>query len=272
MTINVDRLPPVYVQRDVDPSFVREELDFAIDQAIAGHPRSLQKRIGPSEMGTPCNRRIAYKLAGVEPVNARNAWKPTVGTAVHSWLEEAFERENRDLGSVRYLLEQKVDVGEVGGEAVFGNCDIYDRTTAGVIDWKVVGLSMLRSYKANGPGPQYRTQAHLYGRGWVRKGFAVDWVGIYFLPQNGERHEAVWWTEPYDEQIALDALANVNRVHTLVQLAGSKVALVEKTAEAYCNYCPYFLPASTEVEEACPGHKDEAQPNTATTARQGVPA
>jgi len=62
--------------------------------AIANHPRSLQKRIGPSEIGTPCDRRIGYKLLGQEENPRGDAWKPTVGTAVHGWLEKALEDAN----------------------------------------------------------------------------------------------------------------------------------------------------------------------------------
>ena len=54
-----------------------------IRHAIAHHPRSLQKRIGPSEVGTPCDRRIGYKLLGHTENERGDAWKPTVGTAVH---------------------------------------------------------------------------------------------------------------------------------------------------------------------------------------------
>jgi hypothetical protein len=72
----------------------RVDLMDAIRHKITHHPRSLQKRIGPSEIGNPCDRRIGYKLLG-QPENPRgDAWKPTIGTAVHAWLEEALDDDD----------------------------------------------------------------------------------------------------------------------------------------------------------------------------------
>ena len=78
--------------------------------AIANHPRSLQKRIGPSEIGTPCDRRIGYKLLGQDENPRGDAWKPTVGTAVHGWLEKALEDANlAQVIADRILADERVD-------------------------------------------------------------------------------------------------------------------------------------------------------------------
>ena len=115
--------------------------------AIANHPRSLQKRIGPSEIGTPCDRRIGYKLLGQEENPRGDAWKPTVGTAVHGWLERAFDDVNltkviEKLGrlgdnDLEWITEQSVTVGYLAdGTAITGSCDLYHRPTGTVIDHK----------------------------------------------------------------------------------------------------------------------------------------
>ena len=113
--------------------------------AIANHPRSLQKRIGPSEIGTPCDRRIGYKLLGQDENPRGDAWKPTVGTAVHAWLETA--AENANLAQVisaggligdhqlEWVTEQSVTVGYLhDGTAITGSADLYHRPTATLID------------------------------------------------------------------------------------------------------------------------------------------
>jgi hypothetical protein len=124
-------LPPIIKQRGGDPSVLADELLHIISWAATQHPRSQQVAIGPSEIGCECPRRLAYKLAGVESVNSGGSgWRPTVGTAVHSWLQHAFELSNLKLGEVRWLTETRVDVGEIDGEAVTGSCDVYDRITA----------------------------------------------------------------------------------------------------------------------------------------------
>ena len=126
-------LPEALLMRGGDPTLVRDELLDAIRAAIRAHPRSAQTRIGPSEIGTPCQRRLGYRVAGVRPVQAGgDGWRPTVGTAVHSWLEAAFSdpRLADAEGEARWVTEAQVDVGEIGGVRITGRCDLYDRVTA----------------------------------------------------------------------------------------------------------------------------------------------
>lgn len=260
------RLPDNLTRRGPEPPALSDDLLNVIKTAITGHPRSQQKTIGPSELGTPCSRRLGYKLSGVEEVNQRGTpWKPTVGTAVHSWLEEAVILANakdpvRENGHTRWLVEHRVNVGEVNGQPVIGSCDLYDQVTRTVLDWKIVGVTSLRRYRSKGPGQQYRTQAHLYGRGCIRRGLLVDHVAIFFLPQNGELADGYFWTEPYDEQMALDALLRADSAISLINTLGAGAVAVLPTADAFCDYCPWFLPASTELKEACPGHSEASTP------------
>lgn len=255
-----DKLPPIDTQRGSDPTLLFDELMHTIRTTISGDSRSQQRRPGPSVLGSPCARRIGYHVAEVEPVNPNpDAWKPTVGKAVHSWLEDALRGVNEYLGVPRFLLEFKVDVGEIGDTHVTGSCDVYDRVTCSVVDWKILGDASLKRYrKSNDPGEQYRTQLHLYGRGWERRGMPVDTVHIVALPQNASLRDAWHWTEPYDASVAEDALTRANGVATLVAAAGANAMTVLPTADAYCTYCPFWLPASTDITQACPGHVAEA--------------
>ncbi|MBA9003756.1 hypothetical protein [Thermomonospora cellulosilytica] len=239
---------------------LRRELMWAIENRIDYAPRSLQTRLGPSELGHPCARKLGYKLAGVEISNPGDpAWYPTIGTAVHGWLEEVMRWLNGHLGTLaeggpRFLLEHKVSVGEICGEHITGTCDVYDRVTGIVVDWKVVGEKQLKKYKDEGPGDQYRAQAHLYGRGWQRRGMPVTKVAVMFLPRDRMLHAAHMWSEPYDEQIAVQALTRAEGITTMVRGIGKAALPMLPTADAYCTFCDYFLPGSTELEEACPGH------------------
>jgi hypothetical protein len=247
--------------------YLGDELRWAIVHQITNAPRSLQKRIGPSEIGIPCQRRIGYKLAGVEAVNVgAPPWKPFIGTAVHEALGGIMQWFNGYLGvedGPRFLIEHKVNVGQVCGDDIDGSCDLYDRLNRTVIDWKVVGEKQLKKYKEQGPGDQYRIQAHTYGRGWQRRGLPVDHVAVMFLPRDRELRDSHWWHEPYDEQVAVQALNRAEGITTMVRALGVGALPLLPTADAYCSFCPYFLPASTEVEEACPGH-----PGTSTYVRR----
>jgi hypothetical protein len=259
---DLSTLPPIRLLEQQAPSDTHADHVAVIADAITTAPRSLQKRIGPSEIGHPCTRRVAYKLAGVEEVNINPAWRPTVGTAVHDWLSTTFATANRDLDVARYLVELSVEVDD----GITGTADLYDRAAALVNDWKVVSPTSLRKYRAKGPGPQYRTQVHLYGRGLTRRGLPVRDVAITFLPNSGELSEAVFWTEPYDEGVALNALERMHTVGGLVATAGAGAAAVLPTDGAdpdWCRYCPFYLPASTDLTAACPGAVKQATTSAA---------
>ncbi|MFC4061489.1 hypothetical protein ACFOWE_24580 [Planomonospora corallina] len=225
-------------------------LDAALKHAVTHQPRSLQRELGPSEIGCPCDRRLGYRLAGVDPVNPHLPWLAYLGTALHGRL--AADLDGRTLpDGARLLAEQPLDVGEVGGRTVTGTSDLY---VAGVVvDWKLVGTTSLRRYRAHGPGHQYRVQLHTYGRGYRRRGLPVTHVAIAFLPRTRELVHRHWWHEPYDERIAVEALRRVEAIAAAVAAAGPHVLPLLRTAEAHCLYCPWFRPGSTDLTRACPG-------------------
>jgi hypothetical protein len=241
------------------PADMLTDLTAIFTGAINGHERSQQVAIGPSEIGHACDRKLHYKLSGHAEVNTgRLPWKPTVGTAMHTWAQEAVERANWALDGYeydgpRFLLEARVDIGEAGGDVISGSCDIYDRITATVGDYKFVGAEALRKYRASGPGPDYRVQAHAYARGWRLQGYTVRHVAIWFLPRDLEFDKHHFWTEPYDEQIVIDALSRLDGIAKLTKALGPAAAALLGTSDAWCQYCPYFRPGSQNPAEACPG-------------------
>ncbi|SEG90865.1 hypothetical protein SAMN02982929_05328 [Saccharopolyspora kobensis] len=228
-------------------------------QVIRGHdqlaPRSLQSSLGPSEIGEPCPRRLAYRLMGEQRVNTgSDPWPAIVGTAVHAWLAEAFLAANTWLGRIRYLVETRVTIRE----GLSGSCDLYDVDTARVIDHKVVGETAMREYKRNGPPQQYRAQAHLYGVGLARLGLPVSEVCLAFYPRGGMLAGLHVWAEPFDPAIAAEALARHDRV-----LEAACALDVDRHPDHYghipaatghrCTWCPWFAPG-TPVGATCPGH------------------
>lgn len=247
-------LPDCYRITDPDHN-LRDDLTRLITTHIAGHPRSQQTLPGPSELGTVCSRRLGYKMLGVPESNTdKDGWRPTVGTAVHSWLEKACDAYNRAHRFDRFYIEQKVMVGQVGGVDIHGRCDVYDRALAAPIDWKVVGPTSLKKYRINGPGEQYRRQAHLYGRGYELLGLPVEKVVIVLLPSNGDLRDMHVWSEQYDPQLAVDTLTRADGIHSLTGALGAKALPLLPTADGPCDWCPWRLPAATDLTEACPGH------------------
>ncbi|WP_326637312.1 hypothetical protein OG884_26625 [Streptosporangium sp. NBC_01755] len=222
--------------------------------AGAHAPRSLQRVIGPSEIGMPCTRRMAYKLCDHPAANtSSDPWASIIGTAVHSWMEQTYAAENARLGRERYVIERRL---HIRGN-VYGHADLYDRDLKVNNDWKVVGPDRLKDYRSKGPGPQYEIQAHLYGLGQENAGEQVEHVAITFLPRGGRIDGLHVWTAPYDRSIALGALERMDNVLaalTALDPPNNPTAWAMFPAtEAYCTYCPFFLPGSTDLSAGCPG-------------------
>lgn len=181
-----------------------------IESAINGAPRSQQRTIGPSEIGAPCEHCLAAKLAGWDRTQDA-AWLPAIGTAVHEWLDVAFTLANHP--TFRWTTEKRVMVGHIQGAEIWGHTDLFDHDTQTVIDHKIVGKSTLDQARRHGPSAQYRAQAHLYGQGWVNAGQPVAVVAIAYLPRNAvSLDSAVLWHEPFDPQVAHEALDRADRL------------------------------------------------------------
>lgn len=227
--------------RDLAIGVAETYLDSIAD-SIANHPRSLQKRIGPSELGKPCKRDVLHKLNGdEEPPRPNVPWKPTVGTAVHSYMDGLFSTAANPGGREegRWLTEETVSVGYVGGTEITGSCDLYDTWSGTVLDHKIIGSWAMKNYRANGPSEQYRRQAHLYGKGFEDDGFPVRLVAIAFLPRDGELTDAYIWTAPYQRSIAEDTLQTVNHLETLRAALGieAALALYPECEDRWCPWC-----------------------------------
>lgn len=267
---DVEPLPAHLQMPGSDPSLLEKELLWLIGQAIEQHPRTLQVELGPSEIGHTCARRIGYAMLGTEENASEPNWKATVGTAVHSWLEDVFTAANSEVRNIvtgpeaRFLTETRVSVGELGGVEIRGHCDLFDRVTGTVVDWKCVGPTQLKRYRTKGPGDQYRRQAHLYGRGWTRRGQRVERVAVMFLPRDGALREAHYWSEPYDEAVALEALQRAEGIVQATRALGPRALDILPTADAWCRMCPYFKARSEDLTQGCPG--DPATQRTPTPA------
>lgn len=258
-------MPADLLQLDAPPEQLRDELLEIIRRSIEEHPRSQQVELGPSDIGHTCARRIGYQMLQTDENPREPNWKATVGTAVHAYLEDVFTADNvrqavRAANVTRWLLEDTVSPGMLGGVAVPGHCDLHDRVTGTVVDWKCVGPTQLKKYRSKGPGEQYRRQAHLYGRGWQQRGQVVRRVAVMFLPRDGELRQAFYWHEPYDETVALEALQRAEGILQATRALGAKALDILPTADAYCRLCPFYRSGSTDLIQGCPGDPAVQQP------------
>ena len=198
-----------------------DDLRRMVREYDADHDRSKQAAPGPSEVGTPCTRCLAAKILGVHD-DPSDPWCRIIGTAVHAWLDEAALAWNLRHDDTRWVPEHKVfpdDELLPSG----GSCDLYDERTRTVLDHKVVGTDRLRAYRINGPGIQYRRQAHLYGLGYTRKGHRVDSVALAVWPRGGRLDQMHLHREPYDETLAREALDRYRTMRDLVTPIGPAI-------------------------------------------------
>ncbi|MGH3380380.1 MAG: hypothetical protein ACRDP6_37160 [Actinoallomurus sp.] len=243
---------------------VAGELIHFIRDAASNAPRSRQSHIGPSEIGAPCDRKIAYKILDWDKANTDgDPLASILGTGFHAWAEAAFSRP--ELGG-RFIVEQRLKIMPplIPG----GSCDIYDTLHDRVIDWKVVGDSMIRKYKAEGPKREYRVQGHTYGLGWELLGYTPKEVALAILPRTGYLSGMWMWREPYNRQIALDAIARVYGIRDLIialdpERTPALWSLIPADPGWGCKFCSWFKPRSTDLGEGCPGN---LPPRTRTTS------
>ena len=210
--------------------------------SIVNQPRSQQRRIGPSEMGQDCSRAILHRLNGDRPKPRKQIpWKPTIGTAVHAYLEEVFGNASQpgQIEEGRWLVENRVTITQLLDQSITGSTDLFDAWNRVVMDHKIVGNYTLRKYRSSGPSNQYRNQAHLYAKGWKDKGYDVQMVAICFLPREGELTDSFIWTEPYREQVALDAIARCEQLVQLLNIVGIDQALkaFPPCTDHFCDWC-----------------------------------
>lgn len=196
-----------------------------IEDSIRNAPRSLQKRIGPSEIGSDCEHCLAARLAGWPQTVPSVAWLPFIGTCVHEHYEQFF-REWADTqpalhtGCPVALTEQTVTVGTLDGTPITGSTDLYlpdqlgHATTGMTVDWKIVGKTTLNQVKHDRqPSRRYIVQAMLYAKGWNEAGYPTSHVCVYFQPRNAiSLREGYIWTAPYEPGIAQKALDHAQQL------------------------------------------------------------
>jgi hypothetical protein len=186
----------------------------------ANRPRSMQKEIGPSGLGTACDHCLAAALVGWE----------------------------------------RVDVGTVAGMRVSGNADLFHVPSGTVVDLKIVGATTLNEARKNGASMQYRRQVQLYGRGFAMAGYQVNHCTIAYLPRNSMRlSDAVFSTYAYDVDFADDALnraekllADARYLETSVSVRARDVWIDSLPRAAGCYDCaryPLIVPRKSDLQQ-----------------------
>lgn len=239
---------------------LKRTLTDIITWAEKHRPRSLQVELGPSDLGSACDRRIGYKIAEIPEVNGfMDPWTTFVGSAIHSRLQESIDTWGHVNGGHRFMTEQEARLDEF----VQAHPDLLDVEKNMVVDHKSTTTDSIKKMRAGEPiNPGYQIQVHLYGLAFERLGHRIDKVALAFYPRAGRLRDMFCWVDDYDRDVALVAL---QRPYDIVQVLTdlevienpSRWAKVPAVPSSMCGLCPWYDPGRNGMADAdatgCPG-------------------
>jgi hypothetical protein len=225
-----------------DTTGLKQLVVDVVNNVQAYHPRTLQRKLGPSEIGEDCPRQLAYKISNHPEVPYRVADQlPSfLGIAAHARMAEACELWNRAHPGT-WIIEKRVSVPGIldGGE---GTGDAFHVPSGTVLDWKFLGDTTYRKIQTLGPGRKYRSQVHTYGLGWTFKGYRVNRVAIGVFGRSKPLSGMFVWAEEFRPDVAWHELKRVQDIRTIVewvQQRGGHMDLIPAVPGDGCFWCPF---------------------------------
>jgi hypothetical protein len=250
---------PVEDEANSFSEILRHRLIEIIQWQDRRSPRSLQQNIGPSEIGSPCDRQIAYRVAGVPEINLhQDPWAAIIGTSIHRWLQEAVDEwvKHETAGNQKLFTEIELNLDGL----ITGHCDLYDAESETVIDWKTVGPNALKDVEAGRISVGYMIQTQLYGYMFSQLDIPVKRVALVFVPRASSLNRLRVWSALYDPTVAKTALARLYRIAQQVMdldLLNQSHIWAQVPAEGgdHCGFCPWFEAHRMAPADAtgCPG-------------------
>jgi CRISPR/Cas system-associated exonuclease Cas4 (RecB family) len=216
----------------------KELLLHVLHAQDASRDRSQQTEVGPSEIGG-CRRKVWYRLNAQPHTNDNQSKLAAImGTAIHAAIEDAIGAI--DPEGKEYLVETEVAFGDMKAHV-----DLFVPSTGAVIDWKTSKVKNMSYFPSN----QQRWQVQIYGYLLSKNGYEVKTVNLVAIARDGNEKDVKVHTEPYDEVMALAALAWLENVK-----ASKELPAPEKDASFCKDYCQYY--DATE-QMGCGGLKKE---------------
>jgi hypothetical protein len=228
------------------------ELRGIVTRYAARMPRSVQKHLGPSELGHECDRQVVAKMSGSPVTNhVADPWASIMGTAGHAFVADAFDWDNKHNNYLRWLTEARV-TPDPGLDPHPGTADLYDTYSRCVIDHKFQGDSTRGRLKSKGPPRHYYVQLLLYRQGYLNLGLPVERVVIVSWPRTKSTLDDMYvWSHvptPEDDQLVRDVLAATGfrqYLATLVQAGQFDLMDVPAVPEDNeCYFCGLYRPQS----------------------------
>jgi hypothetical protein len=199
----------------------KQKLIDALTAADNRRPRTQQKAIGVSALGG-CRRKVWHEIQGDVGKNPTQRLAAIMGTAIHAAIELAFAKDPN------VLIEHRVEIDGLPPATI----DFFDPTAGEVVDWKTIKMSGRDFFVSK----QKRWQIQTYGYLLSRDGFTVNTVTLVGIPRDGTEDDIIIYSEPYDESVALEALAWLDDLR-----AATEPPAPERDAASFCSkYCPLF--------------------------------
>lgn len=259
------RSTPADVERDGWTVTASHRILDLVEEVSANDARSFQAHVGPSEIGSPCTRRLALRTLNAPRNRRMSAWATRIGVAVHAWLAE----EAPAVAGSGFLTEVPLHVEGEGNRKLAGTADVVwvgkDTDGAGVVDiydYKVVGPTTMREIHAGTVPTSYKVQGHTYALGaWRTLGLPPREVGIVFLPSYSTWDAARVVYSPFDLSLAEAGVARWRAVQArALQLGVDGVSRRAGTADDYCMNCPFRGVSRLDGPGVlCRGHSTETK-------------
>jgi hypothetical protein len=215
-------------------------------------PRSVQRELGPSELGHICHRLVVGKMSGQQITNhVIDPWPSIVGTAVHALFAEFFEKENTINGVRRWIAENRVAANVLLGNP--GTADLYDANEYVLVDHKILGPTTLAKVQsAGGPSWHYIVQMLIYAQGYRDLGYRVDRVILAAWPRTAPTLDSMYcWERPYVPAVDDDILRQTAALTAARRQVANYVLAGQLPIEAVPRQpgdeCAFCLQGDTEV-------------------------
>lgn len=206
----------------------KETLVRALREVDGNRARSRQIAIGVSSLGD-CRRKVWHMSKGDPKSNETLSLPAIMGTAIHSAIEAAIltQYEDRDESHMP-MLEHRVEVEGLPPATI----DFFDPLYGEVVDWKTITLKNVDYFVSQ----QKRWQVQVYGYLLAQSGFYVKTVTLVGIARDGTENDIVIHSEPYDEDVALQALKWLEDV-----VSRETAPDPERDATSFCQkYCSYY--------------------------------
>lgn len=165
--------------------------------------RDKQHKVGASQISDPCTKHLAHALMGTPQPEQKYWMGGKIGTAVHSFLEDAIAKTD-DIAFKDAIVEKKILLGEIDGYGtVSSKPDLVLPNSRQLLDWKTTTRAKIKKLQNLVAGlkddeeskytlQKYIGQAQLYAWGMNNAGTPVDRVTIVFINRDGTYENDIW--------------------------------------------------------------------------------